>query len=322
MGFSWAQQPTCSDIETAKKEIYGFRPSELSKEQQQQKSSEMDRFWELVESRGQSGANCLREILLAEKEDPYFAFDASALLYRLDQSEPSLAVIVQGLARTNLKEVDTLAYIRFLLRLSQQGVDIGPPVEKYLTYPDVEVYVSEHGGMKLNRDMAAVILYGSMLPDLADSYLIAALQANEPYARSTAALILAFQLTQEGLEALNSFQERETFAPEIKEEIERSLKRAPVATPGKINLSREQVLARLRQIPNYGDDSWGVAGNDELEASAIATLQEEDLPLLRAARRRSITGVSDEALYEYFALTRILRGVINRLDLYKDYRKH
>jgi hypothetical protein len=51
-------------------------------------------------------------------------------------------------------------------------------------------------------------------------------------------------------------------------------------------------------------------------------LTEADLPAVREARRKSIHGLSDESLYEYFAYTTIIRGVINRLDLYKEYRVH
>ena len=50
-------------------------------------------------------------------------------------------------------------------------------------------------------------------------------------------------------------------------------------------------------------------------------LEAGDLESLREARRRSITGVSDEALAEYFAITRVMLGWVNRLDLYRDLRK-
>jgi hypothetical protein len=56
--------------------------------------------------------------------------------------------------------------------------------------------------------------------------------------------------------------------------------------------------------------------------SAIANLTEADLPLVREARRKSLHGLSDESLGEYFAFSRLILGVINRLDLYKEYRVH
>ncbi len=43
---------------------------------------------------------------------------------------------------------------------------------------------------------------------------------------------------------------------------------------------------------------------------------------VREARRAALLSVSDESLYEYAAYTRVILGVINRLDLYKEYRVH
>jgi hypothetical protein len=52
----------------------------------------------------------------------------------------------------------------------------------------------------------------------------------------------------------------------------------------------------------------------------MATLTEADLPAIREARRLALRGISDESLEEYFAFTAIIQGVMNRLDLYKEYR--
>lgn len=54
--------------------------------------------------------------------------------------------------------------------------------------------------------------------------------------------------------------------------------------------------------------------------SAIATLTEADLPAVREAQRKSMHAVSDEALDEYFTFMAIIQGVMNRLDLYREYR--
>ncbi len=69
-------------------------------------------------------------------------------------------------------------------------------------------------------------------------------------------------------------------------------------------------------------DKKMVADIREFIESAIANLTEADLPLVREARRKSLHGLSDEALGEYFAFSRVILGVINRLDLYKESRIH
>jgi len=52
----------------------------------------------------------------------------------------------------------------------------------------------------------------------------------------------------------------------------------------------------------------------------MATLTEADLADIREARRNALHAVSDEALDDYFTFTAIIQGVMNRLDLYKEYR--
>jgi hypothetical protein len=43
---------------------------------------------------------------------------------------------------------------------------------------------------------------------------------------------------------------------------------------------------------------------------------------VREARRKSLYDISDESLEEYLAFTRVMIGLLNRLDLYKEYRTH
>jgi hypothetical protein len=43
---------------------------------------------------------------------------------------------------------------------------------------------------------------------------------------------------------------------------------------------------------------------------------------LRAARRKAVYDISDESLAEYLAFTQVMIGLMNRLDLFKEYRTH
>jgi hypothetical protein len=43
---------------------------------------------------------------------------------------------------------------------------------------------------------------------------------------------------------------------------------------------------------------------------------------MREARRKSLFNVSDESLSEYLAFTQVMIGLLNHLDLYKDFRSH
>jgi hypothetical protein len=140
-----------------------------------------------------------------------------------------------------------------------------------------------------------------------------------PDTRATAAKLLALNLTESALRALTAFPWN-SLKPEDRKIIEHFIKRRPPTVAGSGVKSRQDVLFALARIPKYGQDLWGFASDKELTASGVRYLEARDLDSLRAARRRSITGISDEALAEYFAITEVLVGVINRLDLSRDLR--
>ena len=67
---------------------------------------------------------------------------------------------------------------------------------------------------------------------------------------------------------------------------------------------------------------YGITDHTAFQTSAIATLKPEDFATIREARRKSLYDVSDESLAEYLAYTQIMIGMLNHLDLFKEYRQH
>ncbi|MBZ5543743.1 MAG: hypothetical protein LAO07_08705 [Acidobacteriia bacterium] len=70
------------------------------------------------------------------------------------------------------------------------------------------------------------------------------------------------------------------------------------------------------------DPFFRIAGYKRFEESAIVTMTGDERSVVREARRKAVVGVSDETLYACFAYTRIILGLINRLDLDRKFRKH
>ncbi len=361
----FGQKPDpCAAINAAKAKTYGFLPSKLTTKERQAKSVQMDSFWHLAGADKTTGAQCLRGLLNAEKQDGFFLFDGASLLYSLDQSPESAKVVVASLERADMAEFEPSGYLRLLLRMSNDGVDIGPLAARYSQYPTVKTFIPQHA-MDLDRDMGGVLLYGSMAPELEDSYLIAALADKEAYARSTAALLLALNMTEASLKALSTFSGLAELPEDSRKLVQSYRTYEAYKTPASpAKFSREEVLAYIAQLPHSQAEFraamqrqeayekqhpqlnvneklrdqeleaavtkkvqesppfFGVSGADRFIESAIANLDERDLPTIREARRRSITGISDEVLGEYFAYSHIIRGVVDRLDLYKEYRLH
>jgi hypothetical protein len=202
--------------------------------------------------------------------------------------------------------------------LSRDGVDTGPLAAKYLYYPKVDAYLPIHS-MTLDRNLGAIILYGCMPPDRVDQYLVPALTAQQGYVRSTAALILAMNMTPADFKALRAVKLSD-FPDVIQQQIENTLKPGEVPPLPAPKFTREQVLGFLRQVPDYDEKFEGVGDNDDFISSAMGTLKEGDLEALDKARQKSIMGVSDEAIDEYVALSLIKLSIIVRLNLYANVR--
>jgi hypothetical protein len=82
--------------------------------------------------------------------------------------------------------------------------------------------------------------------------------------------------------------------------------------------TQEQISTAIAE----GEPTYGIANHAAFMNSAVATRQPGDFELLRTARRKALFNVSDQSLEEYLAFTQVMIGLINRLDLYKEFRSH
>jgi hypothetical protein len=320
-----AQSAGCDTLKAKQEKTYGFEPPQLSSDERQAKSREMDEFWQEAQSLGPGAVPCLQEMLNANKRDPFFLFDGASLLLSIDASPPSLTTISAAVASTDLKEVDSAGYIRLLLELSHRGVDIGPLASKYMAYPLVDTSLPQHGGMKLTRIDGALLLYGSMDPVVAEKYLEPIARGTDATARPAAVFALALGLTEAGFRAFHAGISLEGLDPTNQGVVRAILQYTPLPPPPHTPLSHEQMLKRLAAVIGGDfvhidpDNPPYVAGDDAFEASCVQ-FTPADLPLLIGARRKSIRSVSDESIDEYVCLTRAILVVINRYDLYKKLR--
>ena len=326
-----AQQAGCSELQALKKETYGFRPSRLTESQQTAKEKQIDRFHKLAESQGERGVRCLSAMLKSEDTDSFFLFDGASLLLDLDDSQASLAVVSDAAARSDLGEIDPVSYVEFVLELAQHGADTAPLAEKYMRHPNVDGYVAETA-LPLDRTTGATFLYGSMTPERADESLIPLLNAKETFVRGTAALQLALNMTGNSYRALAGLPGLDDLPEYAQKQVIAALAYHPPDANVIPAYSRERVLARLRDLPRTAEQMEtelrkespvvGIAHDEPLIRSAIATLNAADLDTVREARRKALISISEESIEEYAAYTRVILGIINRLDLYKEYRVH
>jgi hypothetical protein len=353
------EKPSCETLRGEKTKTYGFHPAQMTEAQIAAKSKELDAFWKNVQAAGPEGTACIKQMLIEEKTDHTFQFDAGSMLYQADQSPEAGDLVRDSISHADFREVDPANYLSLALELSQAGIDIRPLAARLFRYPNAVIHISEHA-LDLDSDTAALFLYGSMPPDVATKALIEELSAPEPFVNSAAAHLLAEQLTPEALSALAKWPgvtliEEDYRRNDIEAVMKR--KRPDPATTTSPKFTREQVLKVIAALPHTrkefdevmasrgaefdkqardkkltqeelakavaeSEPIYGIADHTAFTNSAIATLQPEDFETLRDARRKAIYNISDESLAEYLAFTQVMIGLMNRLDLFKEYRSH
>lgn len=351
--------PTCDDLRAEKSKVYGFHPAQMNEAQIEAKSQELNAFWRKVQSAGSDGANCLKGMLAEEKTDHNFQFDGGSMLYQINPSPENLALVRDSIAQTDFQETDPAAYLVLAMALAQKGIDVTALAARLLRYPNAAIHVPEHS-LDLDSDTAALMIYGSMPSNLTDKALIKDLSAPEQFVRSAAAHLLAEQLDEESFRTLSKWDGLAKVEEDFRRnDINAVMKYQPpnVADLANPKFTREQVLKVIAQLPHTrqefddlmatkgaefdkrmrdmkateeqigkavaeSEPIYGIANHTAFINSAVATLKPEDLETLREARREALLNVSDESLEEYLAFTQMMIALINRLDLYKEYRTH
>ena len=356
---SAADATPCDSIRAAKPKVYGYHIAQLTEEQIDAKSKELDAFWKQVQNAGSDGVSCIRDLLAEEKTDHVFQFDAASMLFPADHSPETLILIRDSIRQADFQESDPANYLTLAMDLQQAGVDVRPLAAKLLLYPNATIHISEHQ-MDLDSDTASLFLYGSMDPDKATAALIRLLDAKQPFVRAAAAHLLAEQMNEDSFRALSKWDGISKIEEDFRRnDIQTIMKFQPVnpADYGSPKFTRETVLQTIAGLPHTrkefddvmatkgaafdqqmrdrkatqqeitqavadGLPIYGIADHTAFINSAVATLQPPDFDIIREARRKSLYNVSDESLAEYLAYTQILIGMLNRLDLFKDYRTH
>jgi hypothetical protein len=315
-------QETCNAITTAEKTTYGFRPAKLSEAERKAKSAVMDTFWNLVKSAGPGGADCLRQ-LLQKQTDGFAVFDEGSLLYSLGNSGESRDVVARAIAKTDLADVQTADYVRFALRLAHDGAEIEPIARNYLTATsNVTTYLPAHGGFQLNRAAGALLLYGVLPTEKMDEVLSKEVNSGSAETRNAAAIVWSLNMTEQSFKGLAALGDMKEFSDETRRQVRSVLIPYEVRVTAP-KYTREQMLAKISKFPDLDIDPSEDFDreNKALDNSVYATFTEADVATLRESRRKFITGVSNEAVENYTEMSRVLLHLINKLQMYAEFRK-
>jgi hypothetical protein len=287
---------------------YDFNPARMTQSQIEAQSKSLDVFWNKIRQLRATLLPCLRKALNEERSDSFFNIDGSMLLVDVDPSRASKALQVRKFVSANLDGTDLEYWVKTMARRGVEGFDTSAAGAKWLAYPKAKYNDSIHGGFPVGPFFGAVFIFGSMDEDLATPVLLQiANQLGHPH-RDDALAILMSQATPASMNALrkvNTTGFPKGTSESIRELLDNPNLLKPRASP---KLTREEQIIAFQGIidGNYGAFREMVMKAPDGEVDAVATLLPEDIPLLRRARRASISRCNQHAVSDYGSFTKIL----------------
>ncbi|MBD1365336.1 hypothetical protein IDJ77_16080 [Mucilaginibacter sp. ZT4R22] len=273
ISFNSRAQSLCEKLANLKTQCYGFIPTSLTTKQQEAKSAELDKFWNLAKTDPNKALPCLKEMILNENNDPYFCFDASTLILSLDRKQQYLDVVLAGVNKTDLKQLQLETYLQVCFSLAKNGKDITAATEKLISTPGAHVYLTIHV-IDLSAIDASLFLYNTMTTESAERCLINIITNGNPTGRHNAAVVLNILSTARGDSLLNKLIDENKLAD---------------STKAFVLKDRKEFISQ---------------GKTELTATNEEAIRKE--------RQESMPGLSDEGLGRYFRLTGTLMALRNK----------
>lgn len=287
---------------------YNFKAAGLTQEQVEAQSKRLDVFWNKVRQSAGALIPCLRKALDDDHSGRFFNIDGSMLLVEVNPSRASKALQVRKFIEADLDGTDLEYWVATMARRGVEGFDTSAAGAKWLAYPNAKFNLKMHGGYPIGSFLGAVFIFGSMDEDLATPVLLRIVnQVNHPH-RDDALAILMSQATPASLQALR--QVNTAGLPKGTDQSIRDLLEHPKLLKPRANpkLTREEQLTAFQGIidGNYQPFREMVMKAPDGEVDAVATLRAEDIPLLRRARRASISRCNQHAVSDYASFTAIL----------------
>jgi hypothetical protein len=271
--FTCQAQSFCEKLAQLKKECYGFKPTLLNEQEKEAKSGKLDQFWNLAKTDPDKALPCLKEMITNENNDPYFCFDASSLILSLDKKEQYLDVVLAGVKKTDLRDLQLENYLQVCYFLGRKGKDVTLPVEKLISEPHAHVYLTVHV-IDLSAIDASLFLYNTMSTEAAERSLINTITNGNATGKHNAAVVLNLLSTIRGDSLLNQL------------------------------IAKNQLADSTRKFILKDREAFIKNTKTQLTAKDEAKVREQ--------RQQSITAVSDESLSRYFELTGVLLTIRNK----------
>jgi len=309
----------CDSFQNTIRNTYNFNPAHMNDAEIKLQSEKLDVFWNKVRQSRATLLPCLRRALKEDSSGSFFAIDGSMLLVDVDPSGASKALQVRKFTEANLDGTDLEYWVKTMARRGVEGFDTSAAGAKWLAYPKAKYNLAMHGGFPVNSFLGAVFIFGSMDEDLATPALLRIVNNVAHPHRDDALAILMSQATPASFRALKQVNTAGFPAgtdKSVRELLENPNLLKPRPRP---KLTREEQLIAFQGIVDgdYSAFRQMVMKAPDGEVDAVATLLPEDIPLLRRARRASISRCNQHAVSDYASFTKILWAMTWKYEVEK-----
>jgi len=244
--------------------IYDFKPSELTYNEQSIKIPMLDKFWNKVKNDTLKYLPLLRAELKKDGHNPFFYWDGSSLLLSLTRNKADKEVSIEAITKCDLEDISQKVYVMTLNNLSNEGLDVTEAAIKILHSENYSFFIPQHA-MTFNQGYCLTYM---LLPQQNTNYvdkLIEIFKTLNPSSQKSIITTLWFAYSCKGDIFLKSIMADENLDKEVREYTKNIM--------GYTKLSREQ----KQFIKSIGEAQLNDLRKDALKRFSDEAIEELDM---------------------------------------------
>jgi hypothetical protein len=194
---------------------YNFKPSKLSKSEQEAKFPAMDNLFNKIKSDTAKYLPELRNELIASGHNPYFYYDGCAFLLSLSNKFTDKSLIAKTIVKADLDDLNPESYTRMLNQLANEGVDVTAAALRILNDDKFSFFIPQHA---FTFDQGYALTY-MLLPQKNVAYvddLIAVFKKSSPTAQKSIIMTLWFGYSCKGDALINAVIDDKSINKEVR----------------------------------------------------------------------------------------------------------
>ncbi|HMT09203.1 MAG TPA: hypothetical protein PKA82_14460 [Pyrinomonadaceae bacterium] len=306
----------CTSFSNRLDSVYGFKPSKLTSAEKTAKSAKLDEVWKAVRDDVKTLKPCLLLEIDKRKDDGFFRFNASNLLFDLEQSDDVKRIMIGTHAGVDLNDINPRYWVPYMTRFGFEGFDTSSAAENWLKYPAIQYYLPQHGTLPMTSFKGALCLYGSMDEKYALASSVKLTASTDPIQKFSGYFFLTELATDEADTFLREV-EKKGLPPEVASMVTMYLKSPRSIEPrlGQPKTSKSEFLVALNQLASGNPMKFIelTSAVSDGEKDMVRVLTKEDIPLLRKVRRYYSSLATPHSTQWHKTFTDIINTI--RMDL-------